>query len=66
MLIEQCECGGAICSHGTCTRCQYCPHCGPGGREHYEDMLADAIELNANREIGDEREMGDERDPGED
>lgn len=56
MLIEQCECGGAICSHGNCTRCRYCEHCGPGGREYYEERLADAVELDANRDMSDERD----------
>ena len=39
-MIELCRCGGAICAHGTCTRCQgFCEHCGASGREYYEDRM---------------------------
>lgn len=43
-MIEQCRCGGAICSHGRCTRCNFCKHCGTHGREVYEDQLAEALD----------------------
>ena len=49
-MIELCSCGGAICAHGTCTRCQgFCAHCGPGGRQYYEDM-ADSVNTQPSSE----------------
>jgi hypothetical protein len=40
MSVELCRCGGAICAHGSCTRCdRFCEHCGAGGRQYYEDRM---------------------------
>ena len=42
-MIELCRCGGAICAHGACTRCDsFCEHCGSGGRQYYEDRMEDS------------------------
>lgn len=42
-MIELCRCGGAICPHGTCTRCdRFCQHCGASGRQYYEDRMEDS------------------------
>lgn len=39
-MIEQCQCSGAICAHGLCTRCDRCDNCGAEGRAYYEGQLA--------------------------
>jgi len=42
-MIELCKCGGAICAHGSCTRCDnFCEHCGSGGRQYYEDRMEES------------------------
>ncbi len=42
-MIELCRCGGGICAHGSCTRCdRFCEHCGAGGRQYYEDRMEDS------------------------
>lgn len=67
-MIEQCECGGAICPHGLCTRCQWCPNCGAGGRAYYEEQLAESMEnasSDANREmLGDDAAFFEGEDVG--
>lgn len=51
-MIELCRCGGAICAHGTCTRCQYCSHCGESGRAYYEERMEDSGGSYRDREEG--------------
>lgn len=42
-MIELCRCGGAICPHGACTRCdRFCEHCGASGRQYYEDRMEES------------------------
>lgn len=43
-MIEVCRCGGAICSHGTCVKCQGCRHCGRDGANYYQDRVDNYFE----------------------
>ena len=53
-MIEVCKCGGAICAHGNCVKCEGCLECGPHGSSYYQERVDDFF---AERGNGDEDKL---------
>lgn len=45
-MVEMCRCGGAVCAHGMCVKCEGCRECGPHGSSYYQGLVDDYIEEN--------------------